>query len=820
MSIVVTTEAERAMALHKHKVRHVGSEVDTSAPSTMFLTHVKRNLKQERFKEEKILEIERDNDLLVARMRRIMGSNNTKYPTPYSYAQGVIHPKPSSLNYRNRKARELQIQAENKAIIKRLCASKSIYSKEDLRPCHFRPHFALPRLQLNSVKKEESILTDRRPPPAGGDPLLTKSSVTARSSSPRRLLPKRKPLPRPPRMVLPVGGVKTEPKKKPTALNPQPSKAPTKNQKEVVLLREALKYRGKYVVASVKHLARQPRQWTIEFYIPEDAITCSASISLESVAAWLGVETGGLIGSKNRRHVHLHTLLRCYDLRSSPEGFELVLVHKAADVVTDMKELAVKAALGRFSENVAVQSIRAGTVASMSKLEQGPTLETKTKTLQRGLAGLAETAEGSLDAVFARYERTGSIPLPALHRMLRKFVPDLKETDIQLIFATSFPKRRSQEFEDLLHRDRIPVCDLVALYSASGFAAKKKQQSQRRRPEQRSSRPLALSPKKSDTSRPTAEKDTPHPEELSIVCSEMTDGGTVVTEAPPVRPKRSGAVTSPRFGATNQNKRGGAATARGRTLRSPRDEMSPIVSPYRVPASKLVAPRPPPQLKSPRSSQMTASYASSPRKLDRGIAEKLRTIIRTTWPEATDPTELGYLLDVRGDGHMSRTDFRKIIRGVCKADSSVASDAEIEAVLRYFDTAKTGRVKVADLADFVNTRESQDNLTVVSAITEATALPHEPRTVLAEARPPPVAGPAPAPDDPGNWPLKLRRTIEFALPGEGPKLALVNVRCRPHDRLQIHVTAVRPNLTSSLSPRRRRRTSLPGNSMSPSSWSS
>ena len=150
-------EASRAMALHRQKIHSMHSQIDTRPPASMALAHMRRNLKQEKLVEDRWQEIERSNHILVRRMREIMNGDGKYQPLVSNGAKHSSY-RPISLNYRVRKAREVQIQTENRAIIRRLCASKSTYAKEDMRPCNFQPHF-LPKLPLSKLG---SVAADSR----------------------------------------------------------------------------------------------------------------------------------------------------------------------------------------------------------------------------------------------------------------------------------------------------------------------------------------------------------------------------------------------------------------------------------------------------------------------------------------------------------------------------------------------------------------------------------------------------------------------------------------------------------------------------------
>ena len=758
-SSVQGVESRRAMALHTLKVMSVHSEIDTRLPETMCLGHLRRNLKQERLKEEKSVEIERSNELLLERMRLIMKSKG-------DFSCYEPKRRACSLNFRVRKARELEIQAENKAIVKRLCASKSTYAKADLLPSHFKSHF-LPRLDLNRVGKNDdafTVLTERK----SSRGTRQWGSLTDRSLKKGGKPPRRPPgesasksARRPPRTLLIAAAAATN---KEVLLS---SSSPKKKQKMVVLVREALKYRGKYVVASVKEArVRNNKLWTVEFYVPEDARTCASNIAIDDAAKWLGIDLKCLLPQlttrtqqhAKERHLYLQALLRCYDLVANDDNahYELVLVHEAQEVFAMMREVAMKAALAKFAGALASKAVCAVT-ANKTKMNEDEKCQKKKERLMAALRKLNE-------ACLVRYARAtqdhleGLISLASLRRVLRKegqlANSDLSDNDVASILNDVFaPKKETKDFF-------FNIADLLN-WSSSDDDKK------------------ILSP--------VVEEET------------VTSDLTAVTSPPNSPPRRRMLHLS-----SSPRKKTAEATT---GPRSPRKLSNDEGAPYRVPPSKVVAPKAVPTLRVPT----RPSVASPRRRLEPAVAEKLRVLVRRTWPGAADSSrELAFLLDVRGDGLLSRNDFRKIIRNVCKAEASLLTDAEIENILRYFDAAKSGRVRVADIADFVvAAQQHQDDS--LSCITECTALESPPRAeappqqascldhqerkhVVAEAPPPPFESPAPAPDD-ETWPLKARRTLEFDALPEGQRLGLVSVRLRPQEPLQIHVTAVRPFLS-------------------------
>lgn len=107
------------MALHRYKVHETRATVDMTTPATLSLPHVRRNWKLEKIQAAKRMDIERENSLLVARMRGILNGETAKF-APY---------KKGSLNFKVRKQHHIRIVRENRKMARRLCQSKPVYSR-------------------------------------------------------------------------------------------------------------------------------------------------------------------------------------------------------------------------------------------------------------------------------------------------------------------------------------------------------------------------------------------------------------------------------------------------------------------------------------------------------------------------------------------------------------------------------------------------------------------------------------------------------------------------------------------------------------------
>uniref|UniRef100_A0A4W5JT70 Uncharacterized protein n=1 Tax=Hucho hucho TaxID=62062 RepID=A0A4W5JT70_9TELE len=103
---------------HMDRMQKTKQMVDNKAPSTYLHCHLK--MKKIQMEQERLMELERDNRLLVSRIARTMGTkggldNWNKY-----------QPKPSvNADLRNREL--VKISLENQAILKKINMTKSVY---------------------------------------------------------------------------------------------------------------------------------------------------------------------------------------------------------------------------------------------------------------------------------------------------------------------------------------------------------------------------------------------------------------------------------------------------------------------------------------------------------------------------------------------------------------------------------------------------------------------------------------------------------------------------------------------------------------------
>jgi len=121
-------ERDRGDMIHRAKLNNMKASVDNSAPQRFI--HLEQNLKKAQKEEERYLEIEKHNGLLLSRLSKIAerkgveGSGADKEGK--ALLPGEAHPI-TSKTFLNRKQQLVTIQSENQAILKRI-------QEQSLRP--------------------------------------------------------------------------------------------------------------------------------------------------------------------------------------------------------------------------------------------------------------------------------------------------------------------------------------------------------------------------------------------------------------------------------------------------------------------------------------------------------------------------------------------------------------------------------------------------------------------------------------------------------------------------------------------------------------
>lgn len=106
---------------HRVRIRQVKPATDMSAPSTMKMDHFRTNLKKERLLEDRYMEIDRENRVLLKKMSEAM-----RKPNPYVVEKK--EEKPPSLNRSGRKMEMIRITKDNARLLKSIQKVQPVYS--------------------------------------------------------------------------------------------------------------------------------------------------------------------------------------------------------------------------------------------------------------------------------------------------------------------------------------------------------------------------------------------------------------------------------------------------------------------------------------------------------------------------------------------------------------------------------------------------------------------------------------------------------------------------------------------------------------------
>lgn len=691
---------------------------------------MRRNRKREQIDEQKYQGIDRDNQILLSRMRNIV--NTEQKNSSYNMQELSFHP--GSLNYRIRKLRDKQIRKQNEGFIKRLCASKSVYARGEVTPSHFQPHF-LPKLNLRSVTacddqtvtspssfqqhSARHIATFENPSVQSH---FTLGSLSARDASKLQknhaYMTPRPPLRSAvhPRPHLATSTLKSARGLPPTVESPG---------EHCVVAREAVKCQGRYAVATIKQPRATPYVWDVEFHVPDDAATYTTQLSVDSAAEWLGVTRNELVvsGGCNIRHtgnkfvkkltkarnMHLRTLLRCYELVPCSEDSSDVtlnqssepcvgsrpakvprLTRNAADVAAEIHELArscIDSSGGKDYSNSSFPPARAHSsghqTATANTLEA--VSQVAAKPAQKLQICLKSTiAGGSASAFFQRYDtdQHGFLRVTFFKTIVRKHCKlsctDVTEQELNLITAL---------IEDSSKIGTINLDTLIAFTYKGLHDAVILSSGRREANAARIASLVALSSSIGE-------------DRLASRASEIDSAACDVPEREKRRCKTQAGMlycagAEMAKGRALQGQRGKAQRdietrfAKG-IVANTRPQLS-ITAAYAAPPSKLIAP------KSPRYNTVNAGRGENNSIQNRVITNRQITGSSTRNVAGLLLTALNDVASNSSEGLLTRADIVRIVRDVWRTSREDFSDNELERLMHHLKLDSTGRVSISTI---------------------------------------------------------------------------------------------------------------------------
>jgi len=117
-------------ARHKRALREMKPGIDTTQPKTCSLQHLRNNLKREQLLEDRYMEIDRENRILLQKMSDVMRKPAFEY-------RGKVK-GPVSMTKDARKHDLIRITQENQAILRRIQAAEPVYNHLQWEESHRR----------------------------------------------------------------------------------------------------------------------------------------------------------------------------------------------------------------------------------------------------------------------------------------------------------------------------------------------------------------------------------------------------------------------------------------------------------------------------------------------------------------------------------------------------------------------------------------------------------------------------------------------------------------------------------------------------------
>jgi len=128
----------RKNAKQQQRIRDMKPGIDTTPPKTCSLVHLRTNLKREQLLEDRYMEIDRENRILLQKMSDIM--RKPGFDSPIKHSKGRA---PFSLNKDRRKHELIRITEDNQALLHRIQKTQPVYNHLMWEEGHRRNEFYL-----------------------------------------------------------------------------------------------------------------------------------------------------------------------------------------------------------------------------------------------------------------------------------------------------------------------------------------------------------------------------------------------------------------------------------------------------------------------------------------------------------------------------------------------------------------------------------------------------------------------------------------------------------------------------------------------------
>jgi Hemingway/CFA97 len=174
-------DEERRDAIMRSRIREVRSSLDMTEPKVMKLDHLRTNMKRDQLLEDRYMEIDRSNRILLQKMSEIM---RNAAPTSAA-AQPPRKPPAVSLNRQLRKTELTRINQENQMMLKRIERAQPMYDH-----VKWEQNYRSSRVHLKNCCEYPVIVSEAKASSRNISTAPAKASRPTRpSSSPQVLTP-------------------------------------------------------------------------------------------------------------------------------------------------------------------------------------------------------------------------------------------------------------------------------------------------------------------------------------------------------------------------------------------------------------------------------------------------------------------------------------------------------------------------------------------------------------------------------------------------------------------------------------------------------
>lgn len=158
-------EMKKQDARHKRALREMKPGIDSRPPATCSLQHLRNNMKREQLLEDRYMEIDRENRILLQKMSDVMRKPAFEYRSKKS--------GPVSMTKDARKHELIRITQENQAILRRIQCTQPVYNHMQWEESYRRNE-----LYLRNACEYPVVLRQQSAPTLGGTRSLARTGAS------------------------------------------------------------------------------------------------------------------------------------------------------------------------------------------------------------------------------------------------------------------------------------------------------------------------------------------------------------------------------------------------------------------------------------------------------------------------------------------------------------------------------------------------------------------------------------------------------------------------------------------------------------------